>query len=276
MPETAAARCAHGGGARSVTKIEKTNSPLGLCTGARVCGRERPQGKGNISFLIGKVRISETSHPIGFWPTKITLFAPTNLFCPLPPPHFPLSFTPEAHPFFKTPRLSCKNPPLFPKTPQLFILRPHVFHPLLFARAFIYIRKHPKKTKFFCLSPCHIHILCIFAKSMSPSPPNEAAKSRAAHRPPDQKPSPARQLHSLEKRTKEGLIRTLHVLNNRRQHKHFLSTASTQNTGVIAPQPFRRASHAFGQKEKSFVHRFDNRLFSFSGLRIREHPSPQS
>ena len=185
MPETAAARCAHGGGARSVTKIGKTNSPLGLCTGARVCGRERPQGKGNISFLIGKVRISETSHPIGFWPTKITLFAPTSLFCPLPPPHFPLSFTPEAHPFFKTPRLSCKNPPLFPKTPQLFILRPHVFHPLLFARAFIYIRKHPKKTKFFCHSPCHIHILCIFAKSISPSPPNEAAKSRAAHRPPD-------------------------------------------------------------------------------------------
>ena len=176
MPETAAARCAHGGGARSVTKIEKTNSPLGLCTGARVCGRERPQGKGNISFLIGKVRISETSHPIGFWPTKITLFAPTSLFYPLPPPHFPLTFTPEAHPVFKTPRLSCKNPPLFPKTPQLFILRPHVFHPLLFARAFIYIRKHPKKTKFFCLSPCHIHILCIFAKSMSPSPPNEAAK----------------------------------------------------------------------------------------------------
>ena len=149
MPETAAARCAHGGGARSVTKIEKTNSPLGLCTGARVCGRERPQGKGNISFLIGKVRISETSHPIGFWPTKITLFAPMSLFYPLPPPHFPLSFTPRSTPLFQNSTAFFQKSPTFPKNASTFHPPSARFSPpSLRARVHLY-KKTPEKDKVF-------------------------------------------------------------------------------------------------------------------------------
>ena len=116
--------------------------------GLGVCGRERPHGKGNISFLIRKVHKNETSHPIGFSSEKITLFAPPpSLFAPFFPP-FSRQNPIIAHRNAKTPLLFQESPLLLLKTPKLFSDTRPLFALHLRARVHLYM-KSPSFAKVF-------------------------------------------------------------------------------------------------------------------------------
>ena len=116
--------------------------------GLGVCGRERPHGKGNISFLIRKVHKNETSHPIGFSSEKITLFAPPpSLFAPFFPP-FSRQNPIIAHRNAKTPLLFRESPLLLLKTPKLFSDTPPLSALHIRARVHLYM-KSPSFAKVF-------------------------------------------------------------------------------------------------------------------------------
>lgn len=156
------------------------------------------------------MRISETSHPIGFCGAKITLFAPRRVF----------SSRFSAPSALRRPKIPCaqsKTPRFGAKTLRFRPKYPYFSHPLgalrnhYSTRAILYNSNFfDRRAIFFSQFLCILHILCIFAESISLTTPR-TVESRASAPVIGRKQSPSTTSHP-RKRRDEGLNRlTPHI-----------------------------------------------------------------
>lgn len=128
------------------------------------------------------MRISETSHPIGFCGAKITLFAPRRMLSPRFSAPFALRRPKIPCTQGKTPRFGAKTLRFRPKYPY-FSLPLGTPQNLSFTRAILYNGDFfDRRAIFFSQFLCILNILCIFAERHESSSHHERSKVVLPHR----------------------------------------------------------------------------------------------